>query len=376
LCRARLAQGNTDGLGEKVAELSRFFQEQNLNYDEANASLLLAEVFFETENWKDVYKPLQRAIDLTERFDYEHWLRSEIKKGSKFFHDEDILEKLPPDLRKNVADAQKEEGSSTVELANEITAGITDLTVNTLGFVEIYRDRSRPFATDAWTTKRARDIFCYIATSKHRRVEKDVLIDIFWGEEELSTIEKNFHPTISHIRKALNSRQAFKQNFLIFRDGTYQINPELSVLIDTEEFEQYISAAEKAKREKDKAALLFNLEAAHELYRGEFMSGIYDGWAEERRHYFFEQYSRVLNALAKLALADRHWSKAIKFAGDILQADPYREDAHRLLMKTYAMQGKRASIIEQFEGLEAVLKKDLGIEPSPETREMYRELIK
>jgi LuxR family maltose regulon positive regulatory protein len=376
LCRVHLAQGKTSGLAEKVAELAGFFQEQNLNYDEANAALLLAEVFFATENWKDVFKPLQRAIDLTARFDYEHWLRSEIKKGSKFFRDEDILEKLPPDLRRNVADAQKEEGSSAVELAGEITGGITDLTVNTLGFVEIYRDRSRPFATDAWTTKRARDIFCYIATSKHRRVEKDVLIDTFWGEDELSTIEKNFHPTISHIRKALNSRQAFKQNFLIFRDGTYQLNPELSVLIDTEEFEKYISAAEKAKREKDNAALQFNLEAAHELYRGEFMSGVYDAWAEERRHYFFEQYARVLNALAKLAFGERHWSKAIKFAGDILQADPYREDAHRLLMKTYAMQGKRASIIEQFEGLAALLKKDLGIEPAPETRKVYQELIK
>jgi len=375
LCRVQLAQGETKGLAEKVKALTKFFHEQNLNYDEANASLVLAEIFFETGKRKEIYEPLQRALDLTARFDYEHWLRSEIKKHPRLFSDEEVIEKLPADLREGVSGKQPDKVSPVAAATAEI-ADITDLSVNTLGFVDIYRDRSKPFASDAWTTRRARDIFCYIATSKHRRVEKDVLIDAFWGEDELSTIEKNFHPTISHIRKALNSKQSFKQNFLIFRDGAYQLNPELSFSIDTEEFEKYLSAAEKAKRDKDTEGLRKNLEAAHELYRGEFMAGVYDDWAEERRHYFFEQYSRVLNALAKLAFAERRWSKAIKFADEILKTDPFREDAHRLIMKTYAGQGKRASVIEQFENLQKLLKQELGVEPAPETRKVYQELTK
>jgi len=52
---------------------------------------------------------------------------------------------------------------------------------------------SRQFAPGAGTTKRARDIFCYIATSRHRRVEKEILIEVFWSEAELDAIKKNFH---------------------------------------------------------------------------------------------------------------------------------------------------------------------------------------
>jgi LuxR family transcriptional regulator, maltose regulon positive regulatory protein len=375
LCKVKLAGGETEGLSEKVAELTKFFHEQNLNYDEANASLLSAEIFFAAGSWKEIYEPLQRALDLAARFDYDHWLRREIK-NSKLFRDEDILEKLPPDLRENIAASDPPEAIATVESMAEAATGITDLTVNVLGFVDIFRDRAKPFAADAWTTRRAREIFCYIATSKHRRVEKDVLMDVFWGDEEISVIEKNFHPTISHIRKALNSRQTFKQNFLVFRDGAYQLNPELSFFIDTEEFEKHLSAAENAKREKNDDALRLHLEAAHELYRGEFSAGVYENWAEERRHYYFEQYSRILNALAKLAFSERRWSKAVKFADDILKTDPFREDAHRLLMKVYAAQGKRASVIEQFESLQTLLKKELGVEPAPETRQVYRELTK
>lgn len=375
LCRVRLAQGDLKDLADEIKLIFQFFQEQHLNYDESNAALLLAETYFTENNRKEMFEPLQRALDLTARFDYEHWLRGEIQQNSKFFADEEVFEKLPLDLREEIS--APTEVIAEVPIIQVVEAEkVTDLTIKTLGFVEIYRDRSKPFASDAWTTRRSRDIFCYIATSNHRRVDKEVLIDAFWGEEDLAAIEKNFHPTISHIRKALNSRQSFKQNFLVFRDGAYQLNPELVYSIDTEEFETAISEAEKAKREKNIENFRKNLEIANELYRGEFMSGIYEDWADERRGFYNEQHSRVLNALAKLAFSEKSWSNALKFANQILQNDPFREDAHRLIMKVYAGQGKRSSVVEQFENLQELLKKELGVAPAPETRKIYQELIK
>ncbi|HEX8287662.1 MAG TPA: BTAD domain-containing putative transcriptional regulator [Pyrinomonadaceae bacterium] len=385
LCRVRLALGETDNLIEELQEINSFFHEQNLFFDEAAASLALAETFYTLGNRKEMMTPLQRVLDLTARYDYEHWLRTEIRKNPKMFAEEDVLEKLPLDLReaavpiaKNDGEILKKENPASIQTVVTLQPSeiVTDLTVNALGFVEIYRDKSKPFAPDAWTTRRARDIFCYIATSKHRRVDKDVLIDTFWGEEDFAVIEKNFHPTISHIRKALNSRQSFKQNFLVFRDGAYQLNPELSYSIDTEDFENALAEAEKAKRDKDADGFRANLEKANSLVRGEFMAGVYDDWAEERRHYYAEQHSRVLNALAKLAFTEKSWSNALKFSGEILQKDPFREDAHRLIMKIFAAQGKRAKVKEQFETLQELLKKELGVAPAPETRKTFQELLK
>jgi DNA-binding SARP family transcriptional activator len=256
------------------------------------------------------------------------------------------------------------------------TIPITDLSIRVLGHVDIHRDPEKPFAPDAWTTRRARDIFCYIATSKHRRVAKDILIDAFWPDEDPAVVEKNFHPTISHIRKALNSRQSLKQNFLIFRDGSYQLNPELAYSIDTEEFERHVGNAEIAKREKDAKRLREALEAAHSLYRGEFMSGVYDEWVQERRLFYNEQFARVVSALAKLSFSENRWSSVIKFAGEALADDPYREDMHRLVMKALAAQSKPASVKKHFEDLQELLKKELGIEPASETRKLFEELMR
>ncbi len=382
LYQVSLDESKTDGLIENIEELLSFFHRQSHYYDEALASMLLAETYFKLDKRKEMIGPLQRVLDLSARFDYEYWLRSEIRRNPQIFSDDEIFERLPLDLREAVTERIKDKG----ERINEETAAhqtphaahrsVLDLTVNVLGHVEIFRDAAKPFAADAWTTRRARDIFCYIATSKHRRVAKDLLIEAFWPGEDPNTVEKNFHPTISHIRKALNSRQSFKQNYLMFRDGAYQLNPELSYQIDSEQFEHLIAEAETAKRAKNSKELRENLEAAHALYRGEFMAGIYDDWAEERRHFYVEQFARVLNALAKLSFAEKRWAAALTLTSEILRDDPYREDVHRLIMKIHAGQAKPASVKKHFEELQELLKKDLGIEPAAETRRLLEELVK
>jgi DNA-binding SARP family transcriptional activator len=106
------------------------------------------------------------------------------------------------------------------------------------------------------------------------------------------------------------------------------------------------------------------------------MSGVFDDWAEERRGYYSEQFARVLNALAKIAFKEKNWSNTIKLANEILHEDPFREDVHRLLMRVHAAQGKRGKIKEQFEHLQELLKKELGVEPAPETRRTFQELFK
>lgn len=374
LCRADLAGGRTEKLDERVSALLDVFHQQGNYYDEALASMQLAEVYSRSASRKKMFAMVQRVLDLSARFDYEHWLKTEIRRNPAIFLDEDIIERLPLDLRTELRGAPK---TAAVQLAEtpEPAVSLADLTVKVLGPVEIVRDAAKPFAPDAWTTRRARDIFCFIATSKYRRTAKDVLIDTFWRDEDPAVIEKNFHPTISHIRKALNSRQAYKQNFILFRDGAYQLNPELAYLIDTEDFELAVAEAEKAKREKDADGLRAALERAHSLYRGEFMQGVYDEWADERRGYYAEQFLRVVAALAKLHFSERKVAAAQKFAQELIALDPYREDMHRLVMRILASQGKPAAVKKHFENLTALLNSELGIEPSPETRRVFSELM-
>jgi LuxR family maltose regulon positive regulatory protein len=374
LLRVDLIDGRTDGLPDKIEPILSSFHERGNYYDEALASMLMAESLFRLGRVLEMTPYVQRALDLSARFDYEYWLRGEIKRSPELFSVEEVFDRLPADLQELAHESTESKKADLPSETDQAAPAFADLTIKVLGPVEICRDVTKPFAADAWTTKRARDIFCYIATSKHRRVAKDVLIDTFWPDDDPATIEKNFHPTISHIRKALNHRQAFKQNFLLFRDGAYQLNPELSYSIDTEDFELQIAEAEIAKREKDSQRLRRGLESALASYRGEFMPSVYENWADERRNYYAEQYLRVLAAMAKMALTEKRLAAAVKYATELLGDDPFREDIHRLVMKAFAAQGKPAAVKKQYEDLSDLLKKELGIQPAAETERLYREL--
>jgi LuxR family transcriptional regulator, maltose regulon positive regulatory protein len=352
-----------------------YFRDRGLYYYDAQACMGLVVCDHAAAREAALLENLRRALDLAARYDYDYWLRQEIAAHPAVFTSEDAQDLLPADLRGSPIPAP----ASTVVIAaaTEVTATapLIDLTLNMLGSVDIFRDRARPFAADAWTTRRSRDILCFIASRPHRRVPKDNIVDTFWQDVDLQTIGKNFHPTMSHIRKALNSNQPLKQNFLVYRDGEYQLNSEFSYRIDTEQFDRFIADAEVARREKNFDRCIGLYEEATALYRGDFMQGSYDDWVENQRAYYREQYLRMLESLAAVAEKRQEFSGAMDLAQRILRDDPFREDIHCLVMRAHAALGNRVAVKEQYETLRALLQEELGVEPATQTQKAYKELL-
>jgi len=353
-----------------------YFHQHGLYYYEAQASMALAVCELKTSQEPQMLEHLRRALDLAARYDYEYWMRQQITLHPALFGSEDALELLPSDLREQLAAvSQTRMAPPAPAVAVLTTRPLVDLSINMLGPVEIFRDLARPFAADAWTTRRARDILCFIASRRHHRTPKDAIIDTFWGETDAKTVEKNFHPTMSHVRKALNSNQPLKQNFLVYRDGDYQLNPEFSYRIDTEELDRLIADGEAARRERSFDRCIDCYEQAVALYRGEFMQGSYEPWVEEQRSYYREQYLRMLESLAGVAEKKQEWPRTMDLAQRILHEDQFREDIHCMVMRAQAAVGNRVAVKEQYETLRGLLQKELGVEPAMQTQKAYRELV-
>lgn len=371
-----LAQPETDTApGAELDQALEYFHQHGLYYYEAQASMALAICDLNSAREPQMLEHLRRALDLAARYDYEYWLRQQITSHPGLFASEDALELLPPDLREQLATATQVVPAVVAAPAVLTAPPLVDLTINMLGPVEIVRDIARPFAADAWTTRRARDILCFIASRSHHRTPKDAIIDTFWAETDIKTVEKNFHPTMSHVRKALNSNQPLKQNFLVYRDGDYQLNPEFSYRIDTEEFDRLISDGEAARRERNFDRCIDGYERAVALYRGEFMQGSYEPWVDEQRSYYREQNLRMLESLAAVAEKKQEWLRAMDLAQRILHEDPFREDIHCMVMRSQAAVGNRVAVKEQYETLRGLLQKELGVEPAMQTQKAYRALV-
>ena len=380
LTRGRImsAQEEFEPAHSELARALQYFHNHSLYYYEAQACVAIAMCELKLIREPQMLEHLRRAVDLAARYDYEYWLKREILNNAELFAIEEARELLPLDLRDQLARTQTPDLKHATVPGGEIVLTnkqVTDLTINMLGPVQIVRDPTRALAADAWTTRRARDILCFITSRRHHRASKDAIIDTFWGETNLEAVEKNFHPTVSHIRKALNSNQPLKHNFVLYREGDYQLSPEFSYRIDIEEFDRLLDEGENARRARNFEACIKSYEAGIGLYRGEFMQGSYEPWVEGQRAYYREQYLRLLESLAGVAQKMEDWPKSMQFAQRILNEDQFREDIHCLIMRAHRALGNRGAVREHYEGLKRLLKSELGVQPASETRKLYEELV-
>ena len=375
--RIMIAQGEFEAAAGNLQSAQLYFHEHTLFYYEAQASLGRAVIAHSLGNEPLMIECLRRAVDLALRYDFEYWLHREALSNRGLFESEGAFELLPYDLGRALKELSPN-GTSEVSVATEVTLGtepVADLTINMLGTIQIFREFSRPFAADAWTTRRAREILCFIASRRHRRASKDKIIDTFWGETDTDIVDKNFHPTVSHIRKALNSNQPLKQNFLLYRDGEYQLNPELAYSIDIEEFDRLVAQGDNARRLRNFKDSVNAYEQAVALYRGEFAQGSYEPWVVEQRTYYREQYLHLLEALAAVAEKQNEWTRSLRLAQQILHEDAFREDIHCMVMRAHVNLGNRGAARDQFESLRSLLERELGVEPGHETKRVYQSLI-
>jgi len=373
--RVLLAQGEHATARAELEPARDHFHRHGLYFFEAQACVAVAACDLAAGDEVGVAGRLRRALDLAARYDYEYWLRREVEEHPRLFAAApEVAETLPLEIREQLAALPAPRATAVAEPV-AAARPLADLTIRMLGPVEIFRDPQRPFAADAWTTRRARDILCFIASRHHRRASKEKIIDVFWGEADADNVAKNFHPTVSHIRKALNSNQPLRQNFLLYRDGDYMLSAEYSYALDTEEFDRLVAEAEAARRAGERERRIACSEAALALYRGEFMSGCYDPWAEEQRAYYRRQRLAQLEALVAAAQQAGEWPRSLHLAQQILQDDSFREDIHCLVMRAHAAQGNRVAVKEQYEILRRLLRRELGVEPAAETQRVYRELL-
>lgn len=375
--RVMIAQGEEEAADAELTQALNYFHDHGLYYYEAQACMAIALCEHALAKERQMFAHLRRAVDLALRYDYEYWLQREVLDNPDIFSTEEAVEMLPADLREQLVAAQRqgpEPPAEELAVVSVEAKPVIDLTINMLGPVEVVRDPARPLSSDAWATRRARDILCFVASRRHHRASKDLIIDTFWGETDPTVIERNFHPTVSHIRKALNSNQTLKQNLLLYRDGDYLLNPDFAYRIDVEEFDRLVARGEAKRRERQLDQCIQSYQSAVEIYRGEFMQGSYDPWADEQRSYYRKQYLQLIEALASVAQKMGDWFKSIQLAQQILNDDPFREDIHCLLMRAHAALGNKSAVREQYENLKQLLQNELGVEPVAETVNTYREL--
>jgi DNA-binding SARP family transcriptional activator len=224
--------------------------------------------------------------------------------------------------------------------------------------------------------RRAFLVLAYLASSPGMEAGREELIEAIWPMEGEHTIERNFHPTLSHLRRALEgSRRDRRLTPLLFRAGVYRLNPEIAWEIDVLDFARLIEEGKALADRGDLGTAAEALGAAWKLYRGPFLLGHYDAWAAARREGYQRQYLDLLRDLGGLYLRLERTEEAMDAFRSVLLEDPLQEKIHVEVMRLYAAQGRRDLVRRQYDRLCSMLLDELGVEPLTDTTKEYHRLV-
>ena len=133
------------------------------------------------------------------------------------------------------------------------------------------------------------------------------------------------------------------------------------------------SKARPARRVKSGAAAA--CETAIDLYQGDLLNeDAYEDWAATRREQLRELYHRLLSKLSNVYEAQGDQQQSIEPLRKLIAVDAANEQAHRDLMRLYALTGSRHQALRQYQQCVEVLRRELDAEPEPATLELYRQI--
>jgi WD40 repeat protein/DNA-binding SARP family transcriptional activator len=236
------------------------------------------------------------------------------------------------------------------------------------------------FATD-----RERGLLTYLIASANRPHSRDALADFLWPDRDNEIARRSLRQSLSRLRAALDEHTpGLSEQLLTITAQTIRFNLAESGAIDLIAFQTLIAACQSHAHSNITTCIACaeRLRRAVELHQGEFLAGLhppdalpFDEWAAAMREQVRDQMVWALHHLVEWSTYRRHLETACEDARRLLAIDPWREEAHRQLMRLLAWGGDRNAALLQYEVCRRTLRKELGVEPESATRQLHEAIL-
>jgi DNA-binding SARP family transcriptional activator len=228
---------------------------------------------------------------------------------------------------------------------------------------------------DRWESARGRMIFKYLIAHRATAVSKEVLAELFWPESEPELARRSLHQAIYCLRQTFK-RCASEHQIIKFAHDRYQIDPDLAIWVDSEEFSQAIGQARAQCLAGNAEHAMQAYAVAVDLYSAPFLAeDRYEGWTEELRRTYQVMYLEALHWLARYHFERNEYPMVTMLCQRALAEEGCDEDSHQLLMASYMAQGLRHLAVRQFQICTNTLKTELGLAPSEDLAAFYRRVV-
>lgn len=206
----------------------------------------------------------------------------------------------------------------------------------------------------------AQSLFAYLVLSAGISHRREKLAGMLWPDSFEETARSNLRHALWRIRKALPTHQAAE--YLLADDLTVSFNASSEFWLDADQIEKL---SENSSAEERMAVL--------GEYQGELLPGFYEDWVMLAREHLSSVYEHHISRLLSLLQEQKRWLDILEWGERWIQLGHKPETAYRALMIAHAAKGDMSRVAGTYERCVKTLK-ELGIDPSDQTRDLYERL--
>jgi DNA-binding SARP family transcriptional activator len=221
--------------------------------------------------------------------------------------------------------------------------------------------------------RQARRLFVRLA-AVHEPVASADIADDLWGPEWPAAWQVALRSLVSKLRATLGGVDA--ADAMTSANGTYAFVLPAGAWLDLEAAGEAIHRAEAALATGDHTRAAAAALVARSIASRPLMAGEEGDWLDLVRSRLAEVRLRALECLGEVWITRGDPALAARDAAEAIRVDPFRESAHRLLIRAHIAADDRGAAAHAYEACRRVLGEELGVEPSTETLALARAVLR
>jgi two-component SAPR family response regulator len=247
------------------------------------------------------------------------------------------------------------------------------LQIQTLGGFRVWRDGFE-IEPAAWGREKAFHLFQFFVTVRRfpSPLHKEQIIDRLWPELSLEEGDRDFKVALNAIYKVLEPERKprAESRFIQRQELIYSLNLD-QIGVDADAFEAWVAQGNHVLLEHPTAAIEHYRQALA-LYKGDYLpERRYEDWTSAERERLQLLALGTMTTLASL-LVTQSPLESIRLTQHVLTVDPVWEAAYRVQMQAYLIQGNRPLALRTYQKCVEMLQSELGVDPLPETQQLYQ----
>lgn len=371
---------------EILREAYDYYTEHKFTYNKTQAAFHMADYYYKARNYETSLVYLTEALNISREKEYTSFLQRDFT-DLKYLLDFAMANHVQKDFIRmlNHTMLSKKEtrwiSAEARERLNESIENNYDIRLKTFGKAEI-SIRGTPVEDAFWSKKKWKIIFIYIMLSPKKELTKDKIIDVFYPDTPIESSENIFHQMVSKFRsisraaapddKITTGKSKARKDaaavqlvapMIVYEDKLVKINDDFLFYIDCNDFESIYKRSSSTRNMEKKVQLLTE---AIGLYKGDFLEGNYETWAEELRSKYQSYFISMSEELLKILADLNDHEQVMEYSEKLIKHDSLNLTAYEYAIKSYEALNKNKQAREKYSRLIKAYEAEYG-EKLPES---------